>query len=114
VALNDGRPLWRIKPWPLESSIAFLCLRDPGSAFAGPAPSVPDAAGCIALEVSSDSANTIEVAVPNDISAADRQAFQQASELYLAVAGQRNSVTTSKVITVEPPTFPDIILSGPS
>ena len=114
MALNDGRPLWRIKPWPLEASIAFLCLRDPGAAFAGPDPSVPDAAGCIELEVSSDSADTIEAAVPSDITAADRQAFRQASEIYLALAGKRNAVTTSKVIALEPPTFPDIVLSGPS
>lgn len=40
-----------LEPWPYDTGMALLCLRDPGEPFHGSDPQVPPAAGCVALHV---------------------------------------------------------------
>lgn len=89
-----------VSPWPLDNSVAFFCLRHPGSAFSVENPTPPDAAGCTAADVVEDGDSLIAKFDPATLDPATAAAFAAQREWFLAVAGSRGPVSVATAISV--------------
>ena len=96
-----------VTPWPLDKTVAFFCLRQPGSAFTVDNPTPPAAAGCQQANVSTSGDKLTVKFDPAALDPATAAAFAGQQQWFLAVAGSRGPVavaTTLTVLNVAPPT----------
>jgi hypothetical protein len=92
-----------VSPWPLDKSVAFFCLRDPGNAFSVDTPTPPAAAGCTPANVSTNNDRlTIELD-PTSLDPATAAAFAGQKQWFIAVAGSRGPVALATRFTVVNP-----------
>ena len=92
-----------VSPWPLDKSVAFFCLRDPGKAFSGETPIPPAAAGCTPAIVSTKNDRLTAKIDPTSLDPATGAAFAGQKQWYIAVAGSRGPVAFATRFTVENP-----------
>jgi hypothetical protein len=95
--------VWTIQPWPLDETVAYLCLDDPVETFAVPEPRLPAGAPCSELEAV---VNNEALTVRADRSAIDPNigiAIGIGQEVFLAIAGQRGGVSGAVVVPVSDP-----------
>jgi hypothetical protein len=89
-----------VSPWPLDNSVAFFCLRQPGTAFSVENPSPPGAAGCTPAHVAEDGDSLIAKFDPASLDPTTAAAFAAQREWFLAVAGSRGPVSVATTISV--------------
>jgi hypothetical protein len=95
--------VWTIQPWPLDETVAYLCLDDPVETFGRPEPRLPSGAPCSAVEAV---VNHEALTVRADRSAIDPSigiAIGIGQEVFLAIAGQRGGVSGAVVVPVSDP-----------
>lgn len=101
-AAFDGEAMvFTVSPWPLDNTVAFLCLRRPGAEFTGENPHPRPAAGCVPIEASSN-ADTLTARFDSRAldPAAGRQFGASRPPWYLAVSGRRGPLSAATVLTV--------------
>ena len=98
----DGQAMvFTVSPWPLDDTVAFLCLRRPGAEFTGDNPHPGPAAGCVPIEASSNAdALTARFDSRAIDPAAARQFAASRPPWYLAVSGRRGPLSAASVLTV--------------
>ena len=92
-----------ISPWPLDRSVAFFCLRDPGDAFSVENPSPPAAAGCSAVNATTSGDRLIAKFDPTSLDPATAAAFAGQQKWFIAVAGSRGPVALATSFAVMNP-----------
>ena len=89
-----------VTPWPLDSTVAFFCLRQPGSAFSVETPSPPAAAGCEKANVSTSGDKLTARFDPTTLDPDSAAAFAGQQQWFLAVAGSRGPISVATTLTV--------------
>ena len=89
-----------ISPWPLDKSVAFFCLRDPGNAFSVDTPTPPAAAGCAPANVATNNDRLTAKLDPTSLDPATAAAFAGQEQWFIAVAGSRGPVAFASRFTV--------------
>ena len=89
-----------VSPWPLDRSVAFFCLRDPGNAFSVDTPTPPAAAGCTPANVSMNNDRLTTKLDPTSLDPATVAAFGGQKQWFIAVAGSRGPVAFATRFTV--------------
>jgi hypothetical protein len=89
-----------VSPWPLDRSVAFFCLRDPGNAFSVDTPTPPAAAGCTAASVSTKNDRLSAKLDPTSLDPATAADFAGQKQWFIAVAGSRGPVAFATRFTV--------------
>jgi hypothetical protein len=89
-----------VSPWPLDTSIAFFCLRDPGNAFSVDNPSPPTAAGCTPANASTKNDELTAKLDPTSLDPATAVRFATQMQWFIAVAGSRGSVSLATSFVV--------------
>jgi hypothetical protein len=92
-----------VSPWPLDKSVAFFCLRDPGGGFSSDNPSPPAAAGCAPANVATNSDQLTVKLDPSSLDPATAAAFAAQKQWFIAVAGSRGPVKLATSFTVTNP-----------
>ena len=92
-----------VSPWPLDKSVAFFCLRDPGNAFSVDTPTPPAAAGCTPADVSTKDNRLTAKLDPTSLDPATAAAFAGQERWFIAVAGSRGPVAFATRFTVMNP-----------
>lgn len=93
--------VFTVSPWPLDSTVAFLCSEQPGSEFTVENPKPAASAGCVPLETTTS----------GDVLSAQFAAESLAPEIvgelgrtgppwFLAVSGARGPFSAATVLTV--------------
>jgi hypothetical protein len=95
TSIGDGTLTLTVTPWPLDSTVAFLCVDKPGKEFTVDHPVPAAVAQCVPLDVST-SGDRLMASLGTDRMAG----FRFARPVYLAVAGSRGPISTSTVLTV--------------
>jgi hypothetical protein len=95
-----------ISPWPLDKSVGFFCLRDPGSAFSVDNPAPPAAAGCTPANVSMNNDRLTVKLDPTSLDPATAAAFAGQKQWFIAVAGSRGPVALATSFVVVNPVQP--------
>ena len=89
-----------VTPWPLDASVAFLCVDKPGDEFTVVTPVPRPAAHCIQLDAVSVE-DRLMLTFSNDaLEPANGGQFRLAKPAYLAVAGSRGPISIATVVTV--------------
>jgi hypothetical protein len=107
AAFQGRNMVFTVSPWPLDSTVAFLCSKQPGAEFTVDNPKPAASAGCVPLET----------ATSGDVLAAQFAAESLAPEVvgelarsgppwYLAVSGARGPFSAATVLTVVDSPFP--------
>jgi hypothetical protein len=101
--IDETTLVWTIQPWPLDETVAYLCLDDPAATFAGPEPRLPDGAVC----------SEVDAVVENQVLTVnvDRSAIDPTigivmgigQQVYLAISAQRGGVPGAAVVPVTDP-----------
>lgn len=90
-----------VSPWPLDASVAFLCLRKPGDEFTVDAPRPGAAAGCVSLDVSAAEGRLLATFSADSLQPPLAGEFGRSGPpWFLAVAGQRPPFAAATVLTV--------------
>jgi hypothetical protein len=89
-----------VSPWPLDNSVAFFCLRQPGGAFTVDHPSPPASAGCTAADAGAGGDRLTAKFDPTRLDPSTAAAFASQQQWFLAVAGSRGPVSVATVLTV--------------
>jgi hypothetical protein len=92
-----------VSPWPLDKSVAFFCLRDPGDAFSEEKPIPPAAAGCTPANVATNNDRLTAKIDPTSLDPATVAAFAGQKQWFIAVAGSRGPVAFATRFTVANP-----------
>jgi hypothetical protein len=92
-----------VSPWPLDRSVAFFCLRDPGDAFSVDTPTPPAAAGCTPANVSTSNDRLTTKLDPTSLDPATAAAFAGQKQWFIAVAGSRGPVALATSFVVVNP-----------
>jgi len=92
-----------VSPWPLDKSVAFFCLRDPGNAFSVDTPTPPATAGCTPADVSTKDDRLTAKLDPTSLDPATAAAFAGQERWFIAVAGSRGPVAFATRFTVTNP-----------
>jgi hypothetical protein len=101
-AAFDGEAMvLTVSPWPLDNTIAFLCLRRPGAEFTIENPRPAQAAGCVPIETSSNGGNLKARFDSRTINPAVAQQFAASrGPWFLALSGRRDALWAATVLTV--------------
>ncbi len=101
-AAFQGRDMtFTVAPWPLDGSVAFLCLRKPGGEFSAQNPRPAPDAGCVPLDVESSGDRLTATFAAATLSPALAGEFgRSAPPWFLALAGERAPFAASTVLTV--------------
>jgi hypothetical protein len=112
-AVDATGATFTLDPWPLDGTVAFLCLDEPGDEFKAAHPVPAAAARCTPLDAE---ANGDRLTLRFDVAAVPpplQPAFaESASPWYLAVAAARGPTSSSAVFTI--PYSPIPSDAGPS
>jgi hypothetical protein len=107
AAFQGRNMVFTVSPWPLDSTVAFLCSKQPGAEFTVENPKPAASAGCVPL----DTATSGDVLTA--LFAAESLAPEVVGELarsgppwYLAVSGVRGPFSAATVLTVVDSPFP--------
>lgn len=100
LAREGSSAIATVSPWPLDKSVAFFCLRQPGAAFSVDHPVPPTAAGCSPADVATNSDRLSARFDPTALDPATANAFATQQQWFLAVAGSRGPVSVATVLTV--------------
>jgi hypothetical protein len=92
-----------VSPWPLDKSVAFFCLRDPGDAFSVANQSPPTTAGCTPADVLMKNDQLTVKLDPTSLDPATAAAFAGQKQWFIAVAGSRGPVALATRFTVVNP-----------
>lgn len=95
ASVSGGRINITVTPWPLDATVAFLCVDKPGKEFSVDHPVPAAVAQCIPLDVSA-TGDRLVASVGHDKLAG----FLLTRPAYLAVAGSRGPISTSTVLTI--------------
>jgi hypothetical protein len=102
-----------LDPWPLDGSVAYLCLNEPGDEFKAAHPEPAAAAQCVPLDVQ---ANGDRLTIRFDVAAIPpplQAAFEQSTSPWLlAAAGTRGPTSSAMLVTI--PYSPIPSDAGPS
>jgi hypothetical protein len=101
-AAFDGQAMvFTVSPWPLDNTVAFLCLRRPGAEFTADNPHPGPGAGCVPIEASSN-AGALKARFDSRAldPAAARQFGASRPPWFLALSGRRGPLAASTVLTV--------------
>jgi hypothetical protein len=101
AAFQGRNMVFTVSPWPLDSTVAFLCSKQPGSEFTVENPKPAASAGCVPLETTTS----------GDVLSAQFAAESLAPEIvgelgrtgppwFLAVSGARGPFSAATVLTV--------------
>ncbi|HEV8546159.1 MAG TPA: hypothetical protein VGQ64_07680 [Candidatus Limnocylindrales bacterium] len=101
-----------ISPWPLDNSIAFMCLKNPGADFSVDKLVPPAAAGCVALDVSVAGDRLTATLNSTKIGLDKAAAFEAQDPWYIAFAGSRGPVSVATSVLIPRPAVPSD--AGPS
>jgi hypothetical protein len=85
-----------VTPWPLDTTVAFLCVGRPGTEFTADQPVPAAVAQCVALDVST-AGDRLVASLGTDKMAG---VFRVARPAYLAIAGSRGPISTATVLMV--------------
>jgi hypothetical protein len=89
-----------VSPWPLDKTVAFFCLRQPGSAFSVANPNPPTTAGCTPANVSTSGDRLTAKLDPTSLDTKTAAAFAGQQQWFLAVAGSRGPIAVATSFTV--------------
>jgi hypothetical protein len=95
ASVANGKVLFIVTPWPLDSTAAFLCVDKPGAEFTVDHPVPAAVAQCVSLDVST-AGDRLTASLGTD----RMGGFRAARPVYLAVAGSRGPISTATVLTV--------------
>ena len=115
TSATDGRgATFTLEPWPLDNTVAFLCLAEPGDEFTVAHPAPAPAAQCAPLDVEAWGEDLVTARFDvGDLAPALKPAFERStSPWFLAVAGARGPLSSSMVLTIAPSPIPSD--AGPS
>jgi hypothetical protein len=113
VSQDGSRTTLVVHPWPLDDSVAFLCLRAPGAEFKASTPVPAPKAGCTRLRVSDAGGRLTAEFDPRTADPAVVEAFATSSPpWFFAVAGRRGPLSFERVIPFEASPVPSD--AGPS
>jgi hypothetical protein len=113
VSQDGQRTTLVVDPWPLDDSVAFLCLRAPGAEFTAATPVPAPEAGCTRLRTSAADGRLTAEFDPRTADPAVVQAFATSSPpWFFAVAGRRGPLRFERVIPLEASPVPSD--AGPS
>ncbi len=101
AAFHGSNMVFTVSPWPLDSTVAFLCSKQPGAEFTVENPKPAASAGCVPLETTTSgdvlSARfAAESLAPDVVGALGRSG----PPWYLAVSGARGPFSAATVLTV--------------
>jgi hypothetical protein len=95
TSVGGGKVSMTVTPWPLDATVAFLCVDKPGNEFTVDHPVPAAVAQCVPADVSTGGDRLVASL------ATDRMGgFRPARPMYLAVAGSRGPIAISTVLTV--------------
>jgi hypothetical protein len=95
-----------ISPWPLDNSVAFMCLKNPGADFSVDKLVPPAAAGCVALDVAVSGDRLTATLDPTKVGLDKAAAFEAQDPWYIAFAGSRGPVSVATSVLVPRPAIP--------
>lgn len=95
-----------ISPWPLDNSIAFMCLKNPGAGFSVEALVPPAAAGCVPLGVTVAGDRLTATLDPAKIGLDKAAAFEAQDPWYIAFAGSRGPISVATSVLIPRPAVP--------
>jgi hypothetical protein len=95
-----------ISPWPLDNSIAFMCLKNPSPGFSVEALVPPAAAGCVRLDVSVAGDRLTATLDPTKIGLDKAAAFEAQDPWYIAFAGSRGPIAVATSVQLPRPPMP--------
>lgn len=102
TASSQGRHIvFTVSPWPLDSTAAFLCSKQPGSEFTVENPEPAASAGCVRLETTT-SGDVLSAQFAAESLAPDivGELGRSGPPWYLAVSGARGPFSAATVLTV--------------
>ena len=85
-----GRLALIVTPWPLDKTVAFLCVDTPGDEFTAGHPVPAAVAHCVAMDVS-----TSDDRLTASLGTEGMAGFRATRPAYLAVAGSRGPIAAS-------------------
>jgi hypothetical protein len=93
--------VFTVSPWPLDSTVAFLCSKQPGSEFTVENPKPAVSAGCVPLETTT-SGDVLSAEFAAESLAPDvvGELGRSGPPWYLAVSGARGPFSAATVLTV--------------
>jgi hypothetical protein len=89
-----------VAPWPLDATVAFLCIDRPGPEFTVEHPVPAVTAGCVPLDVSTTDDRLTATFNARSLSVASAGKFRLGRPASLAVAGSRGPVSLATVLPV--------------
>lgn len=101
AAFQGRNMVFTVSPWPLDSTVAFVCSKQPGAEFTVENPEPAASAGCVPLETTTSgdvlsaqfAAETLAPDVVGDLG-------RSGPPWYLAVSGARGPFSAATVLTV--------------
>jgi hypothetical protein len=95
-----------ISPWPLDNSIAFMCLKNPSPGFSVEALVPPATAGCVPLGVTVAGDRLTATLDPTKIGLDKAAAFEAQDPWYIAFAGSRGPISVATSVLIPRPAVP--------
>ena len=94
-----------VTPWPLDKTIAYLCVNQPGKEFTVANPIPAATARCVGLDAKTADDRLTATFDRSRLSPEMAGQFRSTAAVYLAVAGSRGPASLATVLTVifEPP-----------
>jgi hypothetical protein len=90
-----------VSPWPLDSTVAFLCSKQPGAEFTVENPKPAASAGCVPLETTTNGdVLTAQFAAESLAPEVVGELSRSGPPWYLAVSGARGPFSAATVLTV--------------
>jgi hypothetical protein len=89
-----------VAPWPLDETVAFLCIDRPGPEFTVEHPVPAATAGCVPLDVSTTDDRLTATFNARSLSVATAGKFRLGRPASLAVAGSRGPISLATVLPV--------------
>jgi hypothetical protein len=102
TAASQGRHMvFTVSPWPLDSTVAFLCSKKPGAEFTAGNPKPAASARCVPLETAtSGDVLTAQFAAESLAPDVVGELGRSGPPWYLAVSGARGPFSAATVLTV--------------
>ena len=93
--------VFTVSPWPLDSTVAFLCSKQPGSEFTAENPKPAASAGCVPLETTT-SGDVLKAQFVAESLAPEvvGELARSGPPWFLAVSGARGPFSAATVLTV--------------
>jgi hypothetical protein len=101
AAFQGQNMVFTVSPWPLDSTVAFLCSKQPGAEFTVENPKPAASAGCVPLETTT-SGDVLSAQFAAESLAPDvvGELGRSGPPWYLAVSGARGPFSAATVLTV--------------